>query len=123
MSTTRTVRGGTSLYGIVGDVGPDWGWITPRSGDALRISIPPGMAGRLRARVGLAAGLEGLATWDISSGDASSWTMVAFEATRLTSYAPESTSLIETFDALREASGGRWDGVDVEAYMREIRGD
>lgn len=29
----------------------------------------------------------------------------------------------EAFEALREASGGCWDGVDAEAYVREIRGD
>ena len=31
-------------------------------------------------------------------------------------------SLIEAFKALHEASGGAWDGVDVEATIREMRG-
>jgi hypothetical protein len=36
---------------------------------------------------------------------------------------PLEGSITEAFDVLREASGGAWDGVDAEAYVRELRDD
>ncbi len=32
-------------------------------------------------------------------------------------------TLVEAFQKLAEAAGGRWDGVDADKYIRELRGD
>jgi hypothetical protein len=61
-------------------------------------------------------GLEGTARWRIPG-----WSLESFSARRLMEYRPDEVSLIETFRQLREASAGRWEGVDPIRYVDDLR--
>ncbi len=73
---------------------------------------------QLSERTGEIVGLEGSALWDFDRDMA----LVEFTVTAVNDYR-ESGDLIAAFEKLRELAGGAWDGVDVEAYIREIRGE
>lgn len=70
-------------------------------------------------------GLEGVATWDYATR-----TLVSFVARAVTEFAGEFTSALDvkqdivgTFDRLAAAAGNRWDDVDPDEYVRELRRD
>ena len=50
------------------------------------------------------------------------WEILEFKAKRITAYQPHNTNLVKTCEALAEATGARWEGVDVEQFVAELRG-
>ncbi len=68
-------------------------------------------------------GLEGEATWYIDDD-----TLHGFEATALNPYRDRNEdkspkNLLSTIEELRKLSHGRWDDVDPEAFVKELRAD
>lgn len=63
-------------------------------------------------------GLIGTATWRLDN-----WSMESFQASSVTDYRPDEISPAETFRRLREASQGRWDDVDPEQFVNDLRSE
>ncbi len=63
-------------------------------------------------------GLIGTATWRLDN-----WSLESFEASSVADYRPDDASLAETFHNLREASQGRWDSVDPDRFVRDLRSE
>lgn len=112
--------GDTTLYGHLIRVGgsPPVATLVLHDGSSLDCPVTVKLARKLGPLLYREVGLEGEATW--RTGD---WEIVAFRPKRLTEYRPHEQSLTETFRKLAEVSGGRWDHVDADEYMRELRGD
>ena len=72
------------------------------------------LGGRLYEDVGI----EGVATWRIRDRK-----LLAFKALRVLEYRPLSMDLVATFEAMRTASRGRWEGVYAAKYVDDLRGD
>jgi hypothetical protein len=116
-----TVQGDTTVYGLLHRVEGDGSraLLMTREGDHLSVELPEPLAvelgspGRLRTEIGI----EGTATWRVDT-----WEIVEFQARRITAYEPHKTNLVRTFEALAEAAGDRWEGVDVERFVAKLRG-
>lgn len=74
------------------------------------------MAEALGERLYQTVSLEGQAVWDTTD-----WSLDSFKAAKICDYAE--TSLASTFAALAELSGGRWDDVNPDEYLRSLRDD
>jgi hypothetical protein len=113
----KTVSVGTTIYrALVAVEGNDAARVRQANGSTFKVAIPATIAPRLRARLGSVVGLKGVATWRIRD-----MKMLAFEAEELTAYDPDSMPLTEAFEALAEASEGRWEGVDAVEYVNRVR--
>lgn len=62
--------------------------------------------------------LEGDATWDVTD-----WKLTRFRATAHGKYRSDLAKPSNALNLLAEASGGFWDSVDPDAFMREVRDD
>ncbi len=60
--------------------------------------------------------LEGEAVWDPDT-----WEIIEFRATRMLPYRPKDP--LAAFRELAAASGGAWDGIDADEYVRGIRSE
>lgn len=86
------------------------------SGECLEVGLASEhLAEEIGGLVGRSVGLEGMAMWDV-------------RAERVTDYCCQSEHGIEigAVDAFREltrVSGGRWDDVDPEEFVKELRRD
>jgi hypothetical protein len=107
-----------------------WGYLLQAGGKKPRVALlfPDGekviltadevIAKELGQRLYEDVGIEGVATWSVPG-----WRMVSFRATRVLDYQPQRTDLVQTFKDLAQASEGRWNDVDAESYVRELRGE
>ncbi len=116
-----TAQGDTTIYGRlirVGGVRPRAMITLPDEG-YLYIDLTESMAVELASKERLYkdVGIEGTATWRVDT-----WEIVEFKAKRITVYQPHETNLVKTFEALAEAAGDRWEGVDVDRFIAELRG-
>lgn len=60
--------------------------------------------------------VSGVATYDLDT-----MTIIRFQAESITPYSPASPR--EMFQALATSSGDRWDGVDANEFVKELRDD
>jgi hypothetical protein len=107
-----------------------WGYLLQVGGKKPRIALefPDGskivitadeeVTKEVSARLYENVGIEGIATWSVSD-----WKMTAFRAIRLLEYRPQKSNLVDTFKELAEAAKGRWDEVDAEKFVQDLRGD
>ena len=125
LSRWRTYRGGTTVYGECRRVGADderSASLKVIDGSTLDVRLANGeLAGQLRERLGEIVGLDGEATWDLDGGR-----MIGFRADALGGYRERDSNgrrrtHSENIRALADAAGGRWDDIDPEAYVRELR--
>lgn len=110
------ISGTTSIYGRcirVGGVKPK-AEIRLGQGGFLHIEISEEMAKELARSLYEEVCLEGEATWRTDD-----WKIERFKATKVTSF--RKTDPLEAFVRLAEAANGRWDGVDVNKYLEELR--
>ena len=110
------ISGTTSVYGRcirVGGVKPK-AEIRLEQGGVLYIEVSEEMARELAMSLYEEVCLEGEATWCTDD-----WRVERFKATKVTAY--RKTEPLTAFTQLAEAAGGRWDGVDVNEYVRELR--
>jgi hypothetical protein len=117
-----TAQGDTTVYGRlirIGGTGPRATLQMP-DGKSLHVELSESMAVELasRGRLQEDVGIEGRATWRVDT-----WEILEFRARHITAYQPDKTNHVETFEALAEAAGDRWEGVDVERFDAGLRGD
>jgi hypothetical protein len=114
----KTVSGGTTIYGTLLRIESPSGMAQLRLPDDREfwLTAPADVLTSMAPRLGKEIGLHGSASWDIESLE-----MVAFRAAELSIYDPEARSLTEAFEALAEASQGRWEDVDADEYVRKVR--
>lgn len=116
--------GTTTLYAKVLAVGPATASVRLHGGNVLWITLAAGVADALAGRVGQTVGFVGTATWN-----AETRAVVSFEADRLSPYRDRDPGMdrprtnIEAFAALAEAAGSRWDDVDPDEFVRDLRAD
>jgi hypothetical protein len=116
-----TALGDTTIYGRlirVGGVRPR-AMVMMADESYLFVDLTESMAVELASKERLYkdVGLEGTAKWRVDT-----WEILEFKAKRITAYQPHKTNLVKTFEALAEAAGDRWEGVDVEQFVAELRG-
>ena len=116
-----TAQGDTTIYGRlirVGGVRPR-AMLFTRDEHYHYIELTESMAVELASKERLYqdVGIEGTAKWRVNT-----WEILEFKAKRITAYQPHKTNLVKTFEALAEAAGNRWEGVDVEQFVAELRG-
>jgi hypothetical protein len=114
-------HGDTTIYGRlirVGGVRPRAMLMMPDE-KYLYIELTESMAVELASKERLYkdVGLEGTAKWRVDT-----WELLEFKAKRITAYQPGKTNLVETFEKLAQVAGDRWEGVDVEQFVAELRG-
>lgn len=92
---------------------------TPRSPSHVRIYAQGNIESTLFTRVGEAAAVAGYGTFILPD-----WKLVRMTALEILPYDPDAAGTIaDTLKALHAASRGRRDGIDVDAFVREMRGD
>ena len=114
----RRVGGNTTVYGRcmrVGGVKPRAEIRLQSSGKILYVDITEEIARKLARCLYDEVALEGKAVWE--PGD---WDIKGFEANRLVGYRPTGDPLL-AFKELAEAAGDRWDEIDAEEYVRDLR--
>jgi hypothetical protein len=115
------VQGDTTIYGKLYRVGG----VEPRAmmqlpdNRYLYISLNQEMAVALASKERLykQVGIEGTATWRADTME-----LIEFKAKRITAYQPHNKDLVESFTELAKSAQGRWDELDVEAFIAELRG-
>ena len=115
------VQGDTTIYGRLTRVGG----VLPRAmirmpDDTLMfIQLSKDMAVMLASEERLyeEVGIEGTATWQFDTME-----MLEFKAKRITTYQPHKQKLSESFKELAEAANDRWNEIDVERFIEELRG-
>ena len=124
MENRPVAQGGTTIYCEVNRVGGprrQTADVVLVGGGSLTISLADKeMAKDLGRRLFTEVCLEGDATWDTgaSLGD---WPILEFHATNFVrEYA--ATEIDEAIGRISAASPSAWEGVDVEAYLDELRG-
>lgn len=120
---TKTYRGITELYGRVILLSAEGASVNTHSGD--RIEIAPECKDFADLRVGRTYGFQGEAHWCLDSDR-----VVSFDAKRLGPYRdrdhpddPRPRTNAEAMDNLAKASGDRWDNIDPDEWLRELRSD
>jgi hypothetical protein len=118
---TVTVQGDTTVYGRlirVGGVKPKAMLELPDK-KYLFIDLSERMAVVLASKERLYkdVGIEGIATWRVDT-----WELIRFKAKRVTQYQPHKNDIVKSFEALSETVGDRWDNIDVEQLIAEMRG-
>lgn len=119
LSPAFTVSGVTTAWGLLMRAGgkkPRAALLFPDE-QKITISADAIVTKQLGERLYENVGIEGIATWRVRD-----WKMVAFKAIRVLEYRPQETDIVRIFRELSEASGGRWEGIDPEEYVRELRG-
>jgi hypothetical protein len=113
-----TIDGQATIWGYLVKVGGE----KPRSivyfPDKSKITLTSDelVAKDLAAHLYDEVGIEGIATW--RSRD---WKLVAFKPLRVLDYRPSNTDIEQTFQDLSSATQGRWEGVDAEEYIKDLR--
>lgn len=119
-SPNFSVDGPTTAWGYLLQAGgkkPRFALEFP-DGRKIVITADEAMTKEVSARLYENVGIEGIATWSVSD-----WKMTAFRAIRLLDYRPQEANLVDTFKELADAAKGRWEDVDAENYVRDLRGD
>lgn len=119
LSSAFTVSGMTTAWGYLMRAGgkkPRAALLFPDN-RKVTINADEALTKELGARLYENVGIEGVATWRVRD-----WRMLSFRATRVLEYRPQATNLVQTFRDLADASKGRWDDIDAEDYVRELRG-
>ncbi|MGH2486616.1 MAG: hypothetical protein ACRDHE_11445 [Ktedonobacterales bacterium] len=118
----RYVQEFTTLHGTLMRIGGDEKATariaTERQGRAVTVTatLSKANAHDLGARLYEEVGVEGWAKIDPATRQ-----IDELRIERILKY--RKVNAVEAFDALGEAAAGRWDGVDSEMYIRELRGD
>lgn len=114
------ITGGTALLVKIDRIGGEsspTAWVILPNGDKLTAELKnKEMAQQLKARLFKFAVLEGNAVWDYES-----WKIERFKVERIGEY--EDTSPREAFERLSEAAGNRWENIDPEEFVTELRGE
>jgi hypothetical protein len=63
-------------------------------------------------------GLAGVATWRPDD-----WALLSFKATAVLEYRPDETTPGETFRRLAQGSGGRWQGINPDEFVNDLRAE
>ena len=111
------LRGSTTLYGRcirVGGVEPHAQVRPLGAGKLLYIEVTESMARALARCLYEEVALEGEASWDPET-----WEIETFRATRLMEY--KAIDPLIAFRELADAAGDRWDNVDAEEFVRDLR--
>lgn len=116
-----TATGETVIYGRlirVGGIAPKAKLRLADDTD-LTIDLTEAMAVQLgsKERLYKDVGVEGVATWKVDN-----WQILSFKATRVMAYQPHLMDIDRAFQELARLSGGRWDDVDLDRYVDELRG-
>lgn len=118
-SKCRKITGGTNIFGRCIEVGGN----KPKAviqlhGDQsnLLVKLTKELAKPLGRRLYEDVVIEGNAVWD-----AETLKLLEFEATEISTY--QGGNVVTAFKELAEAAGGRWDNVDAQEYVRELRDD
>lgn len=111
-------QGETTVYGEIIRVGGKRSKVQLRliSGDVLTAEVTRPLAKQLASRLYTEVGLEGEAVWGREDLQ-----IVSFRVTRLLSY--EETPITEAFQSLSDCGGDAWKGIDLDKYVREVRGE
>jgi hypothetical protein len=115
-----TVDGQTTAWGFltqVGGVKPRAALLFPDKSKVI-ISADEIVTKQLGERLYEDVGIEGIARWRIRD-----WKMTSFKAIRLLDYRPQTTDVAQTFKDLSVASEGRFDDINAEDYLKELRGE
>jgi hypothetical protein len=119
-----TYSGTTTIYGECLSVFPKCVTLRLHDGRTFGVSLATGLADALSDRVGETIGLDGKARWDAETN-----VLTAFHATEVTPYRDRDPGMdrprtnLEALAALAEAANGRWDNVDPDEFVRELRRD
>jgi hypothetical protein len=115
------VQGDTTIYGKLIRVGgvepramlqmPDRNYIYIALKEEMALSLAS------KERLYKQVGIEGTATWRVDTME-----LLDFKAKRITAYQPHNSNLVETFTELAKSAGGRWDELDAEKFVAELRG-
>ena len=118
--TPAKVKGPTTVWGRLMRVGgaKPRGELRLSTGELLYFDLDQSMARQIRDGLYEDVSVDGIATWLVEDRK-----LVDFEATRVTGYRPEQTSLLKAFEELAAASKGHWDGVDVVQYVHDLRSE
>jgi hypothetical protein len=111
------MRGTTTVYGTVVRVDGLTVDLLTLTGERLSATCGGSLADSLSARVGSEVGLDGDAVWGPPPDMPLVSVMDVFR------YGSSRVIANEAFAELREAVDGAYDGVDADAYVRELRGD
>jgi hypothetical protein len=114
-----SATGTTVVFGRcvrVGGAGAPRAEIRLPEGNLLYIDVSEEMAKELARRLYDEVCIEGRATWRTTD-----WTLLDFKAAHVTDYRP--TGLVEAFEQLARAAGGRWNNVRADEYVRELRSE
>lgn len=120
LSFPAVVRGATSLLAKVLRVGGSphpKARIELSSGEKITVAIADeAIAARLAQSLYQTAVLHGRAEWLDDD-----WMLASFKVTGIGDFVPPKASIMDALDDLREISGGRWDSIDPDEYLRELR--
>jgi hypothetical protein len=123
----QTYRGITTLYGRffkVGGLKQQTAMLEMENGQKIKATLTDKeMAIELASMLHRVVGLEGEATWYSDTDQ-----LKCFEAHSISPYLDRNIdgslkALSDAFKALRNVSGDRWDSVDPEQYMHDLRSD
>lgn len=126
-SSRKTYCGLTTLYGRffkVGGLGPQTASLQLDDGKRVSVRLrDKEMAIDLGKRLHQTIGLEGEAVWFTDTDE-----LKSFEAHKISSFSDRNADeSVRTFsdalEALRKVSGDRWDKVDPERYLKDLRSD
>src|SRR5262249_1420463 len=118
--SVRTIKGQTTIWGRLIRIGGKQKSVAKLElpdGSDLYVRVPKNLAIELGSRLYEDVSLEGEATWEADKG-----AIIAFSASRVTSYSPHRRSIVQTFKDLAEASEGRWNDIDPEEFVDHLRG-
>lgn len=125
--SSGTYKGLTTLYAEctrVGGTRKPSAEVKLLSGERRTIRLSSlGLSQELGNRLYHVVGLDGEAEWDLLTNE-----MVSFYAERLTEFTDRNSdgtkrTVVQAFDELARASKGRWEKVDPEEYVTNLRRD
>jgi hypothetical protein len=114
LATGTTVVFGRCLR--VGGAGQPRAEIRLPEGHLLHIDVSEDLAKVLAHRLYEEVCIEGRATWRTND-----WSLVEFRGAHVSEYRP--TRLVDAFSQMAAEAGERWDGVDANAHVRELRSE
>jgi hypothetical protein len=118
-----TTMGTTTLWGHLIKAGGDSdprALIRLRNGKLFSVRVSRRMVEEIQEQklIYKDIGFRGVAEWRLDD-----WSIVSFKTDSIAEYRPHETTLTKSFQALAEASGGRWESVDPVAYVDDLRSE
>ncbi|RIK72993.1 MAG: hypothetical protein DCC68_25630 [Planctomycetota bacterium] len=119
--SSSIIRGMTSLVANIDRVGgtnPPTAKLIFLNGDSLTVPVADvELSSRLGKSLYHTVSVEGEASWDSRT-----WRLVDFKITEIGPY-NEDADILETLGGLAVAAAGRWDDIDPDEYIRQLRSD